>query len=116
MLLFEFDNPLRTSLIAVLSKLKTDIQNGKENSDMSVRQLLDKLKKSGIDELDQDYLYDAVNNKKAPISTFIKNIVDNKVVFRGQKQPVSAKDEDKKEKENEKIVKQMASKGIKSKK
>lgn len=115
MLLFEFDNPLRTSLIAVLSKLKTDIQDGKESPDMSVRQLIKKLKNAGIDELDQNDLYDAVNNKKAPISTFIKNIENNQVIFRGQKQS-PAKDKEKQKQNNEKIVKQMASKAVKSKK
>jgi hypothetical protein len=60
MLLNEFESSLRTTLVAVLDKIKNDMENGIRNSDITVSQFIKILKNNGIDELDEDDLYDMV--------------------------------------------------------
>lgn len=107
MLLCEFDRPtpLLVKLIAVVSQLKSQIDNGEEKSDWTVDEFLSYLKDNEI-IIDKDDLYDMVKNP--PLNTKIANIKANNVIFKGHDTP-PAPEED----ESKKIVKQMAKHAIK---
>jgi hypothetical protein len=65
MKLFEFDNPLLVDLIAVVSKLQSDIKNNKESvkGDWTPDRFLSFLKDNGVDQIDKSDLFDIINNK-----------------------------------------------------
>ena len=108
MRLFEFDtkDPLRVKLTAVTSQLQSDLDNANSEEPMSTNAFLNLLRKNEI-VIDKSDIYDII--KKEPLVHFIKDIEDDKVIFRGQvlaKQPI---DPD----ESEQIVAQMAKKAAK---
>jgi hypothetical protein len=113
MKLYEFENPLLVDLIAVVSKLQRDIKDNKKHArgDWTTDRFLSYLKNNGVEEIDRNSLFDLINDKKPPLSTFISSIKDNKVVFKGTKADVPELpkvDAEKKEQEQEKIVQNMA--------
>ena len=85
MRLFEFDNPLRTSLIAVVGKLSDEIKSGDKRKDWTVDEFLNYLKDHDVDELDETDFYSIIKNKKPPLSSYISAIKDGKIVWRGVK-------------------------------
>ena len=108
MRLFEFDNndPLRVKLTSVVSQLQSDLEHANSEEPMSTNAFLNLLQKNKI-VIDKDDIYDII--KKEPLVRFIKDIEDDKVIFRGQvfaKQPI---DPD----QSEQIVAQMAKKAAK---
>lgn len=105
MKLFEFanDDPLRVKLVSVVSQLKSNIEDSKNAEPMSTEALLDLLKQNDID-IDPSDIYDLI--KKDPLVNIIQDIEDDTVIFKGQQGPVGEPDET----ENEKTLKQMASK------
>ena len=107
MLLFELDSPtpLLVKLIAVVSQLKTQIDNGEEKSNWTVDEFLSYLKDNEI-ILDKTDMYDMIKNP--PLNTKIANIKAGNVIFKGHDTP-PAPEED----ESKKIVKQMAKNTIK---
>ena len=108
MRLFEFDNndPLRVKLTSVVSQLQSDLEHANSEDPMSTDAFLNLLHHNDI-VIDKSDIYDII--KKEPLVHFIKDIEDDKVIFRGQvfaKQPI---DPD----ESEQIVAQMAKKAAK---
>lgn len=105
--LFELANPdpIITKLVAISDQLKSDIDSGKIDSDMSTEKLLNYFRKYDV-ALDKSDLYDMI--KKPPLKGIITNIKDDKVIFKGHSEPPKPKPS-----ENEKIVKQMAKKATK---
>ena len=108
MRLFEFDDndPLRVKLTSVVSQLQSDLEYANSEEPMSTNAFLNLLQKNKI-VIDKDDIYDII--KKEPLVRFIKDIEDDKVIFRGQvlaKQPI---DPD----QSEQIVAQMAKKAAK---
>jgi hypothetical protein len=112
MRLYEFDNPLRASLVAVVDRLVAEIEDGSERKDWTVDEFISYLKDNGIDELDESYLFDLIKNKKPPLSTYISNIKQHNIVWKGINHTASADDYEEPE-NNEKIVKNMAKKAMK---
>jgi hypothetical protein len=113
MKLFEFDNPLLVDLIAVVSKLQSDIKNNKESvkGDWTPDRFLNFLKDNGVDQIDKSDLFDIINNKKPPLSSFIAAVKDGKLIFKGtasDKPDLPDVDAEKKQQEEENIVKNMA--------
>lgn len=110
MKLFEFadDNPLRVKLVAVVSQLKSRMQDTNNQEPMSTDALLNLLKQNGVD-IDVSDIYDMV--KKDPLVNIIKNINGKEVIFKGQQ--AGDDDMDLDSSENEKIRQQMASKAVK---
>lgn len=104
MRLFELagPDPLTVRLIAVITQLKADIENGDASSSWTVDDLLNHLQDNDI-TLDKSDLYDMI--KKPPLDKFISNIQGDKVIFKGQDDAVGAQDD---ETENQKVVDQMA--------
>ncbi len=83
MKLFEFasDDPLRVKLVAVVSQLKSRAQDTNSKQPMSTDALLNVLKQNDI-EIDPGDIYDLI--KKDPLVNVIKDIEDDKVIFKGQ--------------------------------
>ena len=83
MKLFEFanDDPLRVKLVAVVSQLKSRAQDTNSKEPMSTDALLNILKQNEI-EIDPGDIYDLI--KKDPLVNVIKDIEDDKVIFKGQ--------------------------------
>jgi hypothetical protein len=108
MRLFEFDNndPLRVKLTAVTSQLQSDLQNANSEDPMSTNAFLQLLNQNDI-IIDKSDIYDII--KKEPLVHFIKDIEDDKVIFRGQVLAKQPTDPD----ESEQIVAQMAKKAAK---
>ena len=108
MRLFEFDNndPLRVKLTAVTSQLQSDLQNANSEDPMSTDAFLHLLRQNDI-IIDKSDIYDII--KKEPLLHFIKDIEDDRVIFRGQvlaKEPIDPDN-------SEQIVAQMAKKAAK---
>jgi hypothetical protein len=105
MLLYEFSpSPLLVKLVAVVSQLKSQIDNGEEKSDWTVDEFLDYLKNNDI-ILDKSDLYNMI--QKPPLNSKISNIQANNVIFKGYDTEAAPEDD------NKKIVKQMAKNAIK---
>jgi len=105
MRLFEFEDPLAVKLVASMSQLTSDIDNGKQKSNWTVQELLDYLKNNEI-IVDKSDLYSMIKNP--PLNTKISNIKGDQVIFKGQATPdLGSEDEQKK------IVKQMANSALK---
>jgi hypothetical protein len=109
MLLFELDSPPETvKLIALVNKLKSDIDNGKGKTDWTTDEFLEYLQLNGIN-LDPTDLYKMIKNP--PLSNVIINIQNGKVIFKGQQEttpdtpPPEAED-------SKKVVKQMANRAM----
>lgn len=83
MLLNEFvdDDPLRVSLVAITSQIKSRIADTKAKSSMSTDAFLALLKRNGV-ILDHSDIYDLV--QQPPLSNIIDNISGQKVIFKGQ--------------------------------
>lgn len=112
MKLYEFDNPLRAGLVAVVGKLAAEIEENPKKADMTVDQFIRHLQNGGVDQLDRSDLIDLIKNKKPPLSTYIRNIKDDKIVWKNVKDTSDTTNTPEKK---EKIVKSMADKALKSK-
>ena len=102
MRLYEFagSDPTVTKLVAVTDQLKTDLEKGRADSNMSLPDFLQYLKSYDI-ILDKSDLYDMIKNM--PLKTLISNIQGDKIIFKGFDDPeVADKDE------SQKIVANMA--------
>ena len=110
MKLFEFadDNPLRVKLVAVVSQLKSRMQDTNNQEPMSTDAFLNLLKQNGVD-IDISDLYDMV--KKDPLVNIIKNINRHQVVFKGQES--GDEESDLQPGENEKTLEKMAKSAMK---
>ena len=109
MFLFELDSPPETvKLVALVNKLKSDIDNGKGKTDWTTDEFLEYLRLNGIN-LDPTDLYAMIKNP--PLNNAITNVQDGKVIFKGQQEatpntpPPEAED-------SKKVVKQMASRAM----
>jgi hypothetical protein len=82
MRLYEFtgSNPMVTKLVAVADQLKSDLEKGEADSNMSLPDFLQYLKKYDI-IYDKTDLYDMI--KKLPLKNLISNIQGDKIVFKG---------------------------------
>jgi hypothetical protein len=103
MRLYEFadDDPLRVKLTGVVAQLKEKMMG--LDRPIPVDAFIQLLNHNGI-SIDESDIYDLI--KKDPLVNIIQDIEDNQVIFRGQTGP----DGEVKPDENEKIIKQMASK------
>jgi hypothetical protein len=106
MRLYEFagPDPMVTKLVAVTDQFKTDLEKGKANSNMSIPDFLQYLKKFDI-IIDKTDLYDMI--KKMPLKNLISNIQGDKITFKGLENPETPPDE-----ESKKIVAGMAKKAV----
>ncbi len=102
MRLYEFagPDPMVTKLVAVSDQLKSDLQKGSADPNMSVPDFLQYLKKYDI-LVDKTDLYDMI--KVLPLKNLITNIQGDKIVFKGFGTPEPPPDE-----ESKKIVAGMA--------
>jgi hypothetical protein len=82
MRLYEFagPNPMVTKLVAVADQLKSDLEKGEADSNMSLPDFLQYLKKYDI-ILDKTDLYDMI--KQLPLKNLISNIQGDRIVFKG---------------------------------
>jgi hypothetical protein len=82
MRLYEFagPNPMVTKLVAVADQLKSDLEKGEADSNMSLPNFLQYLKKYDI-ILDKTDLYDMI--KQLPLKNLISNIQGDRIVFKG---------------------------------
>lgn len=106
MRLYEFtgSDPMITKLVAVSDQLKSDLDKGKTNPNMSVPDFLQYLKKFDI-IYDKSDLYDMI--KKMPLKNLISNIQGDNIIFKGFGTPETPPDE-----ESKKIVAGMAKKAV----
>ena len=109
MRLFEFadSNPLRVKLAAVVSQLKSRIEDTNTTEPMTTDAFLELLANNGI-QLEKSDLYDMV--KKDPLSNLIQNINGHEVIFKGQ---TSNEEGDLDPGENEKTREKMAKAAMK---
>ena len=109
MRLFEFadSNPLRVKLAAVVSQLKSRIEDTNTTEPMTTDAFLELLANNGI-QLEKSDLYDMV--KKDPLSNLIQNINGHEVIFKGQ---TSNEEGDLDPGENEKTREKMAKSAMK---
>ena len=80
MRLYEFADPMITKLVAIADQLKSDLEQGEADPNMSVPDFLQYLKKYDI-IYDKTDLYDMI--KKLPLKNLISNIQGDKIVFKG---------------------------------
>jgi hypothetical protein len=102
MRLYEFagPDPMVTKLVAVADQLKSDLQKGEADPNMSLPDFLQYLKKYDI-ILDKADLYDMI--KQLPLKNLISNIQGDKIVFKGFGTPEAPPEE-----ESKKVVAGMA--------
>jgi len=102
MRLYEFagPNPMVTKLVAVGDQLKSDLEKGQTDPNMSVPDFLQYLKKYDI-IYDKTDLYDMI--KQLPLKNLISNIQGDKIVFKGFGTPEAPPEE-----ESKKVVAGMA--------
>jgi|LakMenEpi03Aug12_release.lakeMendotaPanAssembly.Ray.scaffolds.fasta_scaffold456345_1 hypothetical protein len=102
MRLYEFagPNPMVTKLVAVGDQLKSDLEKGQADPNMSVPDFLQYLKKYDI-IYDKTDLYDMI--KQLPLKNLISNIQGDKIVFKGFGTPEAPPEE-----ESKKVVAGMA--------
>lgn len=107
MFLFELENPEVVKFTARVSQLKHDVDIGKIDTDTFTKDdLLEYFEKSGIN-LDINDVYDMI--KTPPLSTVIKNIQGEKVIFKGHDDTPENPDET----QSQKVVGQMAQSAMK---
>lgn len=106
MRLYEFagPDPMVTKLVAVADQLKTDLEKGQADPNMSLPDFLQYLKKYDI-MLDKTDLYDMI--KQLPLKNLISNIQGDKIVFKGFGTPEAPPEE-----ESKKVVAGMAKKAV----
>ena len=106
MRLYEFagPDPMATRLVAVADQLKSDLEKGEADPNMSLPDFLQYLKKFDI-ILDKTDLYDMI--KQLPLKNLITNIQGDRIVFKGFGTP-EAPPED----ESKKIVAGMAKQAV----
>lgn len=80
---FDESEPLRVATTAVLSKIKSEIDDSAYRSEFTVNALLSKLAAYGI-RISHDQLIDLVDQE--PWSNLISNIQGNQVVFKGSQE------------------------------
>ena len=80
MRLYEFADPMITKLVAIADQLKSDLEQGEADPNMSVPDFLQYLKKYDI-IYDKTDLYDMI--KKLPLKNLISNIQGDTIVFKG---------------------------------
>ena len=80
MRLYEFADPMITKLVAIADQLKSDLEQGEADPNMSVPDFLQYLKKYDI-IYDKTDLYDMI--KKLPLKNLISNIQGDNIVFKG---------------------------------
>jgi hypothetical protein len=80
MRLYEFADPMITKLVAIADQLKSDLEKGEADPNMSVPDFLQYLKKYDI-IYDKTDLYDMI--KKLPLKNLISNIQGDNIVFKG---------------------------------
>jgi len=106
MRLYEFaTDPLIPKLIAVSDQLKSDLDDGSIQPEMTLQTFIEYLQAFGI-TLGANDLYNMI--KKPPLNQLISNIKGNQVVFKGYGTIDQPEDEKKK------IVQQMAKSAQKS--
>lgn len=108
MRLFELasPDPLITRLVAISDQLKTDLERGEIDPNMSTDELLSYLANYDI-VVDIKDLYNMI--QKPPLNNVISNIQGDVVVFKGHDEGTGEQPED----QNQKVVKQMAQRAIK---
>ena len=80
MRLYEFTDPMVTKLVAVADQLKSDLEKGEADPNMTLPNFLQYLKKFDI-IIDKTDLYDMI--KKLPLKNLISNIQGDNIVFKG---------------------------------
>lgn len=80
MRLYEFADPMITKLVAITDQLKSDLEKGEADPNMSVPDFLQYLKKYDI-IYDKTDLYDMI--KTLPLKNLISNIQGDNIVFKG---------------------------------
>lgn len=102
MRLYEFADvdPMVTKLVAVTDQLKTDLETGEANPNMSLTEFMQYLKNYDV-IVDKTDLYDMI--KTMPLKSLISNIQGDKIIFKGFGTPEAPPEE-----ESKKIVASMA--------
>ena len=87
---FEDDDPLRVATTAVLSQIKSDIEDSAYKGKFTVKALLKKLADNGV-KMTHAQLIELV--KEEPWSNLISNIKGDKVMFKGEPDEHSGSEE-----------------------
>lgn len=87
---FENDDPLRVATTAVLSQIKSDIEDSAYKGKFTVKALLNKLTDNGV-KISHAQLIELV--KEEPWSNLISNVKGDKVMFKGEPDENSGSEE-----------------------
>lgn len=87
---FEQDDPLRVATTAVLSQIKSDIEDSAYKGKFTVKALLNKLSNNGV-KISHAQLLELV--KEEPWSNLISNVKGDKVMFKGDPDENSGSEE-----------------------
>ena len=107
MFLFELEDPEVVKFAAIVSQLKSDLDNGNMDPNWNTDKLIDYFQQNGIN-LDITDLYDMI--KKPPLNMLISNIQGDDIVFKGEE---SAAAQNPDQTQSQEVVDQMAQSAMK---
>jgi uncharacterized membrane protein YvbJ len=107
MFLFELEDPEVVKFAAIVSQLKSDLDNGNMDPNWNTDKLIDYFQQNGIN-LDITDLYDMI--KKPPLNMLISNIQGDDIVFKGE-EAAAAQNPD--QTQSQEVVDQMAQSAMK---
>ena len=108
MFLFELEDPEVVKFAAIVSQLKSDLDNGNLDPNWTTDKLIDYFQQNGIN-LDITDLYDMI--QKPPLNMLISNIQGDDIVFKGEETGTDTQNPD--ETQSQEVVGQMAQSAMK---
>jgi hypothetical protein len=106
MFLFELEDPEVVKFAAIVSQLKSDLDNGNLDPNWTTDKLIDYFQQNGIN-LDITDLYDMI--QKPPLNMLISNIQGDDIVFKGEETDSANPGET----QSQEVVNQMAQSAMK---
>ena len=106
MFLFELEDPEVVKFAAIVSQLKSELDNGNIDPNWTTDRLVDYFQQNGIN-LDVTDLYDMI--QKPPLNMLISNIQGDNVVFKGEETDTQNPGET----QSQEVVNQMAQSAMK---
>jgi hypothetical protein len=106
MFLFELEDPEVVKFAAIVSQLKSELDNGNIDPNWTTDKLIDYFQQNGIN-LDVTDLYDMI--QKPPLNMLISNIQGDNVVFKGEETDTQNPGET----QSQEVVNQMAQSAMK---
>jgi hypothetical protein len=106
MFLFELEDPEVVKFAAIVSQLKSELDNNNIDPSWTTDKLIDYFQQNGIN-LDITDLYDMI--QKPPLNMLISNIQGDDIVFKGEEADTANPDET----QSQEVVNQMAQSAMK---